>query len=59
MIWLVISVYAVLGLLLVVGLCRAASGAGMGDLQPRRSAPAPLVDLTQAVADDEHAERGA
>lgn len=56
MIWLAVSAYAILALLFVVGLCRAASRASVVGVQPKRSAPEHLVDLTEA---DEQAERGA
>jgi hypothetical protein len=59
MIWLVISAYAVLGLLFVLGMCRAASRAGSADLHLRHRTPERTVDLTEAADDDEQAERGA
>ena len=65
MIWLAISAYAVVGLLFVVGLCRAASRANMAGLHLRRHAPEHLsVNLTEAetqapAATERQAERGA
>jgi hypothetical protein len=53
MIWLALSAYAVLGLVFIVGLCRAASRANAAGLQLIRRAPEP-TDLTEA---EEQAER--